>query len=51
MTVINQNNEYKQGEVDQIGKNGLKRVGKNSGKWGGFRKNCNYYNGVISKGS
>ena len=51
MTVINHNNEYKQVEIDQIGKNGLKRVGENSGKWGGIRKNCNYFSTVISKGS
>jgi hypothetical protein len=41
MTVINQNNVYKQAQIDQFGKNGLKMVGENSGKWGGIRKNCN----------
>jgi hypothetical protein len=41
MTVINQNNEYKQEQIDQFEKNGLKKVGENSGKWGGIGKNCN----------
>jgi hypothetical protein len=41
MTVINQNNEYKQAQIDRFEKNGLKKGGENSGKWGGIRKNCN----------